>query len=106
MSDRVGRPGSECGVEIRGEGNRAERLRFIHEHAEWLRSVPNEVWSKHQAELIDGFMESAENFSMSALEYLRMKGELRETRESERNREEWGLKAGHGPQIPNLVTSW
>ena len=36
--------------------NQKERVEFIHYYAKWVNSVPNEVWSKQQAELIDSFM--------------------------------------------------
>ena len=53
-------------------GNRKERLEFIHYYAEWVKRVPNEVWSKHQAELIDSFMANAANFKMTPEKYLEM----------------------------------
>ncbi len=58
--------------------NFKERLDFVRFYVQWVKSVPNETWSAHQAELIDSFFENSENFSMSAEDYLRMKGELRE----------------------------
>ena len=54
------------------ERNREERLKFIRFYAEWVRKVPNEVWSKQQAELINSFVKNARNFKMSKEEYLRM----------------------------------
>jgi len=54
------------------EGNRKERREFIHYYAEWVKRVPNEVWSKHQAELIDSFMVNAANFKMTPEKYLKM----------------------------------
>ncbi|HNV39563.1 MAG TPA: hypothetical protein PKJ46_10425 [Methanoculleus sp.] len=54
------------------ERNRQERLAFVRRHALWVREVPNEVWSREQADLIDAFFENAENFALSRSEYLRM----------------------------------
>lgn len=52
--------------------NFKERLEFIHYYAEWVKRVPNEVWSKQQAELIDSFMVNAINFKMMPEKYLEM----------------------------------
>jgi len=52
------------------EKNREQRLQFIHEYAAWVKSVPNEVWSRQQAVLIDSFMENSRNFSMPVELYL------------------------------------
>ena len=54
------------------EKNLEEKLKFIHYYAEWVKKVPNEVWSKQQAELLDSFMMNAQNFMMSAKDYLDM----------------------------------
>lgn len=54
------------------EGNRKERREIIHYYAEWVKRVPNEVWSKQQAELIDSFMVNATNFKMTPEKYLEM----------------------------------
>ncbi len=52
--------------------NFKERLEFVHYYAEWVKRVPNEVWSKQQAELIDSFMVNAINFKMTPEKYLEM----------------------------------
>lgn len=52
--------------------NFKERLEFIHYYAEWVKRVPNEVWSKQQAKLIDSFMVNAINFKMTPEKYLEM----------------------------------
>jgi len=52
--------------------NFKERLEFIHYYADWVKRVPNEVWSKQQAELIDSFMVNAINFKMTPEKYLGM----------------------------------
>ena len=54
------------------EKNQKERLEFIHYYARWVKSVPNEVWSRQQAELIDSFMLNAKNFNMATEKYLEM----------------------------------
>jgi len=59
------------------EKNQKERVEFIHYYAKWVNSVPNEVWSKQQAELIDSFMINAKNFKMTAEAYLKMVAQKR-----------------------------
>jgi hypothetical protein len=54
--------------------NFEERLKFIHFYAEWVRRVPNDVWSRQQAELIDSFVLNACNFKISREDYLKMVG--------------------------------
>lgn len=54
------------------EKNQKERREFIHYYARWVKSVPNEVWSRQQAELIDSFMLNAKNFNMATEKYLEM----------------------------------
>lgn len=52
--------------------NLEERIQFIHYYAEWVKTVPNEVWSAQQAKLINSFMKNAQNFQLSPEEYLAM----------------------------------
>jgi hypothetical protein len=52
--------------------NLEERIRFIHYYADWVKKVPNEVWSTQQAKLINSFMTNAKNFQLSPEEYLEM----------------------------------
>jgi hypothetical protein len=54
----------EKGVNLR------ERLAFIHFYAEWVKRVPNEVWSEHQATLIDSYMENAQNVQTTPAKYV------------------------------------
>ncbi len=54
------------------EKNRQERLAFVREYALWVRRVPNEVWSREQADLIDAFLANAGNYALSRARYLRM----------------------------------
>lgn len=55
------------------EMNRKERLDFVRRYAAWVREVPNSTWSRHQADLIDAFMQNAENYVLSRSQYLAMK---------------------------------
>lgn len=50
-----------------------ERLTFIRRYSKWVKSVPNEVWSRQQASLINSFLSSSKNFQMGLQEYLAMK---------------------------------
>lgn len=52
--------------------NREERINFIRYYAGWIRSVPNSVWSKQQAVVIDSFIDSSKNFRMSPERYIEM----------------------------------
>ncbi len=51
--------------------NLRERLEFVHFYSKWVKSVPNEVWSKQQAEFIDSLFDNAKNFQLSAEKYLK-----------------------------------
>ena len=55
------------------EQNRMERLTFIRRYSKWVKSVPNEVWSRQQASLINSFLSSSKNFQLGPQEYLAMK---------------------------------
>jgi hypothetical protein len=59
-------------MELDRERRLRERLEFVRFYARWVKSVPNEVWSKQQAVLIESFLESARNFALGPDEYLRM----------------------------------
>ena len=52
--------------------NGEERIKFVRDYAAWVKSVPNEVWGKQQANIIDSFMENSKNFMMSREKYLEM----------------------------------
>jgi hypothetical protein len=52
--------------------NLEERIKFVHDYSAWVKKVPNDVWSKQQAALIDSFMENSKNFMMSREKYLEM----------------------------------
>lgn len=55
------------------EMNRKERLDFVRRYAAWVREVPNSTWSRQQADLIDAFMQNAENYALSRSQYLAIK---------------------------------
>jgi len=62
------------------EKNRQERLAFVREYALWVRRVPNEVWSREQADLIDAFLANAGNYALSRARYLEMQRDIAERR--------------------------
>ncbi len=51
--------------------NLEERLCFLRFYVKWVKSVPNEVWSKQQAEFIDSLFDNAKNFSLTPEKYLK-----------------------------------
>lgn len=51
--------------------NLEERLRFLRFYVKWVKSVPNEVWSRQQAEFIDSLFDNAKNFSLTPEKYLK-----------------------------------
>ncbi len=57
------------------EQNLQERLKFIHYYADWVKRVPNEVWSEQQAVLVDSFMLNAKNVKVTRKKYLQMVNE-------------------------------
>ena len=61
------------------EQNQKERLTFIRRYSEWVKSVPNEVWSRQQASLINSFLSSSKNFQLDRKEYLAMKSRSKAT---------------------------
>ncbi len=61
------------------EQNRMERLTFIRRYSKWVKSVPNEVWSRQQASLINSFLSSSKNFQLDRKEYLAMKSRSKST---------------------------
>ncbi|MEA3324187.1 MAG: hypothetical protein U9Q37_03475 [Euryarchaeota archaeon] len=55
------------------EENQKERLAFIKRYSEWVKSVPNEIWSKQQAVLINSLLMSSKDFQLDRKEFLMMK---------------------------------
>jgi hypothetical protein len=64
-------------LEFEREANQRERLAFIHFYADWVKRVPNAVWSEDQAALIDSFMENAQNVQTTPAEYLALINRLK-----------------------------
>ena len=54
------------------EENFKERLWFLHYYSSWVKSVPNKVWSRQQADFIDSLFLNGRNYSLSPKEYLDM----------------------------------
>lgn len=54
------------------ERNRKDRLWFVKKQAEWVRSVPNEVWSEEQCKLINALYAHKGQFPLTKEEYLNM----------------------------------
>ena len=52
--------------------NFKERLWFIHQYTKWVRSVPNNEWSRQQAKFIDSLILNGQNFCLSPADYLNM----------------------------------
>ena len=65
--------------------NFQQRIEFIHMYADWVKSVPNKIWSKQQADFINSLILNSKNFSLSAEQYLTLLSKARKTRPSERN---------------------
>ena len=52
--------------------NFQERLCFLRQYADWVKSVPNDVWSRQQAKFINSLFANRQNFSLLPMQYLRM----------------------------------
>ena len=65
------------------EKNLAERLKFLRFYTRWVKSVPNEVWSRQQAEFIDSLFENAKNFSQEPGKYLKSIKNVKATESTE-----------------------
>ena len=48
--------------------NLEERLRFIEEYARWVKSTPNEIWSKQQKKMINSVLKSADKIEKEGIE--------------------------------------
>lgn len=59
------------GKEFR-ENLRKERIWFVKKSAEWVRSVPNEVWSLKQAEFINSLFKNRDSYPLTREQYLSM----------------------------------
>lgn len=54
------------------EKNRIERIWFVKKSAEWVRTTPNEVWSKKHSEFINSLFLNRKNFPLTKEQYLHM----------------------------------
>lgn len=54
------------------EKNFQERLWFLHHYSNWVKSVPNKVWSRQHADFINSLFLNGQNYSLSPKEYLEM----------------------------------
>lgn len=54
------------------EKNFQERLWFLHHYSNWVKSVPNKVWSRQQADFINSLFLNGKNYSLSLEDYLNM----------------------------------
>ena len=52
--------------------NRRERIWFVKKLADWVRAVPNEVWSARQCTLINALLANRENMPITKEQYLNM----------------------------------
>lgn len=52
--------------------NRRERIWFVKKSAEWVKSVPNEVWSERQCVLINALLLNRANIPFTKEQYMRM----------------------------------
>ncbi|GAA5262948.1 hypothetical protein [Methanocalculus sp. MC3] len=51
---------------------REERIRFVLRSAEWVRRVPNKVWSREQSAFINQLLANRHHFPLTMEEYLHM----------------------------------
>jgi len=51
--------------------NLKERLEFVRFYSRWVKSVPNEVWSKQQTDFLNSLFENAVNYPFSPEKYLK-----------------------------------
>ena len=51
---------------------RKDRIWFVKKQAEWVLSVPNEVWSEEQCRLINNLYAHKDQFPLTKEEYLNM----------------------------------
>lgn len=63
-----------------GKTDKEDRMNFVVYWAEYVRTHPDEDWSRQQKVLIDSQLQSARQFPWTPEAYLRMKGEKRRAR--------------------------
>ena len=57
-----------------GKDNKQDRINFVKYWANYVKTNPDEVWSRQQNIIIDSQILNAKNYKLSAKEYLRIKG--------------------------------
>ena len=60
--------------------NLKERLEFVRFYSRWVKSVPNEVWSKQQTDFLDSLFENSVNYPFSPEKYLKSLKKIHEIR--------------------------
>ncbi|MBI2672392.1 hypothetical protein HYX16_05650 [Candidatus Woesearchaeota archaeon] len=58
-----------------GRNNQEDRMNFVEFWAKYVKTHPDEVWSKQQKMIIDSQIINTKNFKLSAKEYLKIKKE-------------------------------
>ena len=58
-----------------GRTNEEERINFVRYWANYIKSVPDRVWSRQQNILINSQLQNAKYFKLSPKDYLEMKHE-------------------------------
>ena len=53
--------------------NFQDRINFIIQYSNWVKSVPNNVWSSQHADFINNMMKNSKNCSITAEKYLKIK---------------------------------
>lgn len=59
-----------------GNDNREDRMNFVEYWVEYVRTHPDEVWSKQQKILIDSQIKNARHYKLTPKQYLEIKGEI------------------------------
>lgn len=59
-----------------GKGNREDRMNFVEYWADYVRTHPDEDWSKQQKIIIDSQIQNARHYKLTPKEYLKIKDEL------------------------------
>ena len=54
------------------EKNFQQRLWFLNHYSNWVKSVPNKVWSQQQADFINSLFLNGKNNNLSPKKYLEM----------------------------------
>jgi len=57
--------------------NNEDRMWFVEYWANYVKTHPDEVWSRQQNVLINSVMQNAKNSKLTGEQYLKIKGELR-----------------------------